>query len=211
MSIAALMRAVVDVRFSKRTSTDHGAPRRTPAELHPRPNRGFIIDRQGYIVTHDRTVSGVSAIQVTLHDGRTLPAAVVARDRLNDIAILKVEQSGLPVIALGDSWILAVGERVLAIGNGGAVGRAPTVATVRATGAGSGGNLAVDLTPKPDGAGGPLLNHLGQVVGIVTDSATATGARPPLTFAVPVDRVKPIIRSLMSRPAAALTDLPEAQ
>jgi len=205
------MRAVVDVRFSKRTSPDHGAPRRTPAELHPRPSRGFIIDRQGYIVTHDRTVSGANAVQVTLHDGRTLPAAVVARDRLNDIAILKVEQSGLPVIALGDSWILEVGERVLAIGNGGAVGRAPTVATVRATGAGSGGNLAVDLTPKPDGAGGPLLNHLGQVVGIVTDSATATGARPPLTFAVPVDRVKPIIRNLMSRPVAGLTDLREAQ
>jgi len=92
------MRAVVDVRFSKRTSPDHGAPRRTPAELHPRPSRGFIIDRQGYIVTHDRTVSGASAIQVTLHDGRTLPAAVAYCESPYEAA------GGADAVALVTEW-----------------------------------------------------------------------------------------------------------
>ena len=96
-----------------------------------RGSRGFIIDGQGYIVTNDQLVSGASSIEVTLHDGRTLPAAVVIRDALNDVAVLKVEATGLPVLALGDSRALAVGERVLVIGSRGGLDRPSASRPVR--------------------------------------------------------------------------------
>ena len=219
-SISVLMRAVVEVRPSKRISAGPRTPvasGREPRELEPRPSRGFFIDELGHVVTSDQRLGGATSVEVTLYDGRVVEAAVVARDRLNDIAVTRLWQLQradgawewlrhliLPSIALGDSGALAVGERVLAIGSGGGLDRAPTAATVLATGASTGGNLAVDLTPKPDGVGGPLLNRLGQAVGIVIDSAVSTGGTRRLTFAVPVDRVKSTVRNLMPGPIAEL-------
>ena len=186
-SIAPLMHAVVDVRPSRRPSL-RGEP-----EVHPAPSRGFIIDGQGYIVTSDK-ISGASSIEVTLYDGRVLGATVVARDRLNAVAVLKVERRGLPAMTLGDSGALAVGERVLAIGHGGGRDGTSTAVTVLATGAGAGGHLAVDLPPKPERVGGPLVNHLGQAVGIVTDNGTPTNGQRALTLAVSADRVKSLLK-----------------
>jgi len=212
-SIAALARAVVHVRPSKQAIMDRTTPA-MPGRERPgaqgRGSRGFIIDGQGYIVTNDQLVSGASSIEVTLHDGRTLPAAVVIRDALNDVAVLKVEATGLPVIALGDSRALAVGERVLVIGSRGGLDRALTAATVRATGTATGGNLAFDLTLRPEGSGGPLLNRLGQAVGIVQGGASPAAGARTVTFAVPIDRVKPILRGLLTRPTAGL-DVPQAR
>ena len=212
-STAALARAVVHVRPSKHAITGRTTPATSGGDrpgAQGRGNRGFIVDGQGYIVTNDELVSGASSIEVTLHDGRTLPAAVVIRDALNDVAVLKVEATGLPVIALGDSRALAVGERVLVIGSRGGLDRALTAATVRATGTATGGNLAFDLTLRPEGSGGPLLNRLGQAVGIVQGgSSPAAGART-VTFAVPIDRVKPILRGLLIHPTSRL-DPPQAR
>jgi serine protease Do len=182
------MRAVVDIR----NASPDGQP---PA------HRGFIFDRQGYIVTSDHSIGSAGTFAVTLHDGRVLGATVVARDRLSDVAVLKVERRGLPAMTLGDSGALTVGQRVLGIGNGGGE-RRPVVGTVLATGAGTGGHMAIDLPPGPEGVGGPLLNERGHVVGIVTESAAATDGRRALTFAVPIDRVKSILGTLMSRPMA---------
>jgi S1-C subfamily serine protease len=212
-SIRALARAVVYVRPSKRATTE--ADRATAAtregettRSQARSNRGFIVDGQGYIVTNDQVVGEATSFEVTLHDGRRLPAALLARDRLNGIAVLKVEGSGLPTIALGDSRALSVGERVLLIGTKDGLERAPTAATVRATGAATGGNLALDPALSPEGSGSPLLNRLGQAVGIMVPG----GEPRKLTFAVPTDRVKPILRNLMARPAAGSTrNLPEAR
>lgn len=199
---ASVARALVDIHPSKRPTPDAD---RTAAGTPG--HRGFIVDGQGYIVTNDQGVSGAKSFEVTLHDGRTLPAALVARDHLNDIAVLKVEASGLPAIALGDSRALAVGERVLLIGSQDGRDRALTAATVRATGAATGGNLALDLPLRPKASGGPLLNRLGQAVGIVTDGGART-----LTLAVPIDRVKPILGDLMARPAVGFTrDSPQGR
>ena len=96
---------------------------------------------------------------------------------------------------------------MLLIGTQGDPDRTLTAATVRATGTATGGNLALDLSPSPKGPGGPLLNRLGQAVGIVTGG----GARS-LTVAVPIDRVKPILTDLMARPAVGFTrDPPQAR
>jgi serine protease Do len=183
------MRAVVDIRLAS-------------PDGQPRAHRGFIFDRQGYILTSDQSIGSAGTFAVTLHDGRVLGASVVARDRLNDVAVLKVERSGLPAMALGDSGALAVGQRVLGIGNDGGGERRPVVGTVLATGAGSGGHMAVDLPPGPESVGSPLLNQRGHAVGIVTESAPATDGRRALTFAVPIDRIKSILGTLTSRPIA---------
>jgi serine protease Do len=148
-------------------------------------------------------VRGATVIEVTLHDGRRLTAGLVAQDPLNGVAVLKVKATGLPAIALGDSQALAAGEPVLVIGDRRGSDPTLTVVSIRATGAATGGNLAVDLPVSRQGSGGPLLNRFGQAVGIVIDSA---GETPTLTFAVPIDRVKPILRRLMAAagPAVAL-------
>jgi S1-C subfamily serine protease len=197
-SISMLMRAVVDVRPlpSIGSGPDRSAAPsgREPWELEPRPSRGFIIDELGHVATSDKRLGAANSVEVITLDGRTLGATVVARNHVDDVAVLKLQRRGLPIIALGNSGAVAVGDRVLAIGNGIRSDRTPTVATVLAASSGTGGNLAVDLTPKPDRVGGPLVNHLGQAVGIVTDSAPPIGSEPAMTFAVPVDRVKLLLR-----------------
>jgi type II secretory pathway predicted ATPase ExeA/S1-C subfamily serine protease len=192
--IAPLLQAVVDVRRSRRPSL------REESDAQTSTNRGFIVDGQGYIVTSDK-ISGAPSIEVTLHDGRVLGATVVARDRSNAVAILKVERRGLPALTLGDSGALAVGERVLVIGDGDGLEGASTAGTVVATSAGAGGHLTVDLPPKPETVGGPLLNHRGQAVGIVTDNGATAGGQRAVTFAVPVDRVKSLLGNLKRGPA----------
>jgi S1-C subfamily serine protease len=184
---------------------------RQALELALQPIRGFIIDDFGHIITSNRRLGGMTSFEVILFDGRLLGATVVARDRLNDIAILELERRGLPLIAFGDSGALAVGDHVLTIDGESGPGRTLTAANVLATGAGTGGNLAVDLSPTPERVGGPLLNRYGQAVGIVIDSASPTGRQRKLTFAVPVDRVKFLLRNLSPRPTAELVAVPEAR
>jgi S1-C subfamily serine protease len=198
-AVAETIRAVVDIRRST-TAPDRGSAAPTSLVNPPRAHRGFIVDRQGYIITSDHFVGGAGTVEVTLHDGRVLGATVVARDRLNDVAVLKVDRAGLPAMALGDSGALAVGQRVLGVGNGSGLERRPVVGIVLGTGAGTGGHMAIDLPPGPEGVGGPLLNHLGQAVGIVTERAPATDGRRALTFAVPVDRVKSVLATATSHP-----------
>jgi serine protease Do len=179
---------------------------REPPGPPGRRDRGFVVDGRGYVLTSDEVVRGATVIEVTLHDGRRLMAVLVAEDPLNGFAVLKVKATGLPAIALGDSQALTAGEPVLVIGDRRGSDPTLTVATIRATGAATGGNLAVDLPVSRQGSGGPLLNRFGQAVGIVIDSAVAT---PTLTFAVPIDRVKPILRRLATAPGPAVALGPE--
>ena len=197
-SVVALTHAVVSIR-AVALSAEGRSPTGVPGRAPPRtqPCRGFVIDAHGYILTNDRVVRDVGAVEVTLHDGRTLPATVVARDALSDIAVLKVEATGLPTIPLGSSRALVIGEPVLSVGvRGDGADGAMTTATIRATGAATGGNVAVDLPSRPEASGGPLLNRLGQAVGILVSSLTPAGDGRALTFAVPIDRVKPLLGEL---------------
>jgi serine protease Do len=208
------MRAVVDIRPVNRIGArlePSAAFGRAASELRPQPIRGFIVDEFGHVVTSNRRLGEATSLEVSLFDGRRLGATVVVRNWLNDIAILKLERRGLVLIALGDSGAVMVGDRVLAFSDQSGPDRTVTPAKVLATGDGTGGNLAVDLTPTPDGVGGPLLNSFGQAVGIVIDSAPSTGSARRLTFAVPVDRVKPLLRNLSPRPMAELMSVPEAR
>ena len=213
-SLSVLLHAVVDIRPMKLGAgldRPPAASGRQALELALQPIRGFIIDDFGHIVTSNRRLGGMTSFEVILFNGRFLGATVVARDRLNDIAILELERRGLPLIAFGDSGALVVGDHVLTIDGESGPDRTLTAANVLATGAGTGGNLAVDLSPTPERVGGPLLNRFGQAVGIVIDGASPTGRQRQLTFAVPVDRVKSLLRNLSPRPTAELVAVPEAR
>jgi S1-C subfamily serine protease len=191
------MRSVVDIRPSQRRELT--------------PSRGFIVDELGHVLTSGHRLGDATVLEVTLADGRAVGATVVARDRLNDIAVLRLARRGTPAIPLGQSAALAVGERVLAISSETGSDRTPAAATVLATGAGTGGNLAIDLTPMPEGTGGPLLNQTGAAVGILVDGTPSGGAPRKLTFAVPIDRVKTLLRNARPRPMADLLSVPEGR
>ena len=214
-SLSVLLHAVVDIRpvtlGGSGLDRPPAASGREASEFAPQPIRGFVIDEFGHIITSHRRLGGATSFEVMPFNGRLLRATVVARDPLNGIAVLRLERRGLPLIAFGDSGALVVGDRVLTIGGESGADRTLTAATVLATGAGTGGNLAVDLTPTPERVGGPLLNHLGQAVGIVIDGASPAGSQRKLTFAVPVDRVKSLLRNLSLRPTAELMNMPEAR
>ncbi len=168
---------------------------------------GFIISEDGYIVTNRHVVADKEAeYTVLLNDESRHPAKVLARDPLNDIAILKIEGKGFPQVELGSSKDLKVGQTVIAIGN--ALGEFRNTVSVGvvsglsrsivAGGAGVGteyltGVIQTDASINPGNSGGPLVNLKGQVIGINT--AIARGAEN-IGFAIPIDDVKPVIESV---------------
>ena len=168
---------------------------------------GFIISSDGYIVTNKHVVADKEAeYTVLMNDESKHKAEVLARDPINDIAVLKIEGQDLPTVKFGDSSTLKVGQTVIAIGN--ALGEfRNTVSTgvisglsrsITAGGAGIGseqlvGVIQTDASINPGNSGGPLLNLAGQVIGINT--AMASGAEN-IGFAIPINAVKNTIESV---------------
>src|SRR5215475_12840034 len=132
---------------------------------------GFIINANGNILTNNHVVEEATEITVKLSDGRELPAKVIGRDPKTDLALIKVEATGLPTIALGDSADLKVGEPVMAIGNPFGLEQTVTTGIVSATGRVIGQGpyddfIQTDASINPGNSGGPLINTRGQAVGI---------------------------------------------
>jgi serine protease Do len=167
---------------------------------------GFIITSDGLIVTNKHVVSSDSATYtVVTTDGKSYDAKVQARDPFNDLAILKIEATGLPVIDLGDSDGVEVGQWVIAIGNAfGEFNNSVSVGVVSAKNRklsteGSQeltGLLQTDAAINPGNSGGPLVNIKGQVVGINTAIASTTGESSGVGFAIPINAVKKAIDSV---------------
>jgi len=167
---------------------------------------GFIYEADGVIVTNNHVVQNAQGnINVTLFDGRTLPATVLGRDPLEDLAVLKVEAKNLPTAKLGDSSKITVGDGVIAIGNALALDGGLSVTQ----GIVSGLNRTIDteLNTQLEGiiqtdaainrgnSGGPLVNSSGEVIGIntaIADPSLATN----VGFAISINRAKPIIEDL---------------
>ena len=165
---------------------------------------GFILNSNGYIVTNNHMVENAAEIQVKLGDGRELPAKVVGRDAKTDLALLKVEATGLPVIPLGDSTALQVGEPVMAIGNPFGLEQTVTTGIVSATGRviGSGpydNFIQTDASINPGNSGGPLINARGEVIGINTAIFSRGGGSVGIGFAVPSSLAKNVITQLADR------------
>src|SRR5204863_4878641 len=142
---------------------------------------GFIINSDGHIVTNNHVIDGATEIRVKLSDGRELPAKLVGRDPKTDLALIKVEATGLPVISLGNSGEMQVGEAVMAIGNPFGLEQTVTTGIVSATGRVIGEGpydnfIQTDASINPGNSGGPLINTRGQAVGFNSASFTQTGA-----------------------------------
>jgi serine protease Do len=173
-------------------------PQRKPVRA---AGSGFVLNSNGFIVTNNHVVENASEITVKLDDGRELPAKIVGRDSKTDLALLKVDANGLPVIPLGDSTALQVGEPVMAIGNPFGLEQTVTTGIVSATGRviGSGpydNFIQTDASINPGNSGGPLINSRGEVIGINTAIFSRGGGSVGIGFAVPSSLAKTVITQL---------------
>ena len=162
---------------------------------------GFIINANGYILTNNHVIDGATQVTVKLSDGRELPGKVLGRDPKTDIALLKIEASGLRVIPLGDSSASQVGEPVMAIGNPFGLEQTVTTGIVSATGRSIGAGpyddfIQTDASINPGNSGGPLINARGQAIGINTAIFSQSGGSVGIGFAIPVSLAKSVVTQL---------------
>ncbi len=164
---------------------------------------GFIISEDGYILTNNHVVGEADKITVKLHDGRKLDAEVVGTDPKSDVAVIKVGAKNLPVIELGDSDELEIGEWVIAVGNPFGLEATVTVGVVSAKGRGGVGIadyedfIQTDAAINPGNSGGPLLNLEGKAVGLNTAIFSQSGGYMGIGFAIPINMAKAIKNQLV--------------
>ncbi|MGH7826285.1 MAG: Do family serine endopeptidase [Candidatus Binatia bacterium] len=166
---------------------------------------GFIIDREGHILTNNHVVENTRRITVKLSDRREFQANVVGRDPKTDVALIKINAgTDLAPIPLGESAQLAVGEWVIAIGSPFGLQNSVTAGIVSAKGRRLGAGpyddfIQTDASINPGNSGGPLVDLQGRVIGVNTAIATETGANIGIGFAIPIDLVKRIVPELKKR------------
>ena len=165
---------------------------------------GVVFHQDGYIATNNHVVEGASELLVSFADGRVLNGTVVGTDPFTDLAVLKVDETDLPIAEFGDSDALRIGELAVAIGN--PVG--PEFARTATAGVISGLNRRVqrgesffeviqtDAAINPGNSGGPLVNGAGQVIGINTAKLAATEIEG-IGFAIPINTARPILNELV--------------
>jgi len=164
---------------------------------------GVIMDPAGYVITNDHVISGVEGIQVFLTDGRAAEATVVGTDPDTDLALLKIDLEGLPIIPLGRSDTLRVGDIVLAIGNPFSIGQTVTQGIVSGTRRGQLGLSPFENFIQTDAAinlgnsGGALINAAGQLVGINTAFFSRRLDSEGIGFAIPVNLVRGVMEDLI--------------
>lgn len=173
---------------------------------HTRQDRslgsGFIISRDGYIVTNDHVVRDAESIRVKLSNDKVYDARIVGGDPKTDIAVIKIDAVDLPVAVLGDSDRLELGQWAIAIGNPFGLERSMTVGIISATGRSNVGIESIenfiqtDASINPGNSGGPLLNIHGEVIGINT-AIVASGQG--IGFAISTNMAKPLITQLIEK------------
>jgi len=163
---------------------------------------GFLISKDGYIVTNDHVVRDAESIQVKLSNDKVFDAKVVGGDQKTDIAVIKINADNLPTAVLGDSDKLEVGQWAIAIGNPFGLDRTMTVGVISATGRSNMGIetyenfIQTDASINPGNSGGPLLNVYGEVIGINT---AIVAAGQGIGFAIPVNMAKPVFSQLIAK------------
>ena len=178
-------------------------PHRAPQIVHALGS-GFIVDAQGHVVTNNHVVKDATDIQVTLADGRKLPAKVVGVDPKTDLAVLQVNAgSPLPHLALGDSNAVRVGDWVVAVGNPFGLGGTVTAGILSARGRQIGEGpyddfLQIDAPINRGNSGGPLFAQDGTVIGVNTAIYSPSGGSVGIGFAIPSSVVKQVVSQLES-------------
>ncbi|WP_165248744.1 S1C family serine protease [Paludisphaera soli] len=178
---------------------------------------GFVVDKEGHILTNFHVIQGADVVRATLFDGSAHPASVVGVDPSNDVAVLKVdvEADMLHPVELGDSSQLLVGQKIMAIGNPFGLERTLTTGIVssldRSLKAKNGrmikGIIQTDAAINPGNSGGPLLNSRGQVIGMNTAIISNVGQSAGVSFAVPINSIARILRPLIENGRVIRADL----
>ena len=186
------------------------APRQAPRPNRPQPQEeeqprgvgsGFILTSDGYIMTNAHVVEGADEVLVTLTDDREFKARIIGADKRTDVAVVKIEATGLPAVKVGDVNRLKVGEWVMAIGSPFGLKNTVTAGIVSAKQRDTGDYLPfiqTDVAINPGNSGGPLINMRGEVVGINSQIYSRSGGFMGISFAIPMDeaiRVSDQLRS----------------
>lgn len=169
---------------------------------------GFIVSKDGYIITNNHVVADADKVTVTLLDKRSFEARVIGRDPTTDVAVIKVNASDLPVATLGDDNAARVGQWVVAIGNPLGLDFTVTAGIISAKGRPLNGILGgryeitdyiqTDAAINPGNSGGPLVNIRGEVIGINSAIASSTGFYAGYGFAIPVTLAKQVMDDLIA-------------
>ncbi len=164
---------------------------------------GVIINSEGYVLTNNHVIQGADTIIVSLKDGRSSTASVIGTDPETDIALLRIDLRNLPVITIGDSEKLEIGDVVLAIGNPFGVGQTVTMGIVSATGRTQLGIntfenfIQTDAAINPGNSGGALIDAYGRMIGINTAIFSRSGGSQGVGFAIPSKMAKNIMQQLI--------------
>src|SRR5712675_1339735 len=181
---------------------------------------GFIIDKDGHVLTNYHVIQDAREVWVTLHDRKKYRATIVGTDRAHDLAIVQIKATDLIPMTLGDSTNLQVGQKVYAIGN--PFGLAGTltqgiVSSIRQVEEPDGmvieEAIQTDAAINPGNSGGPLLNWHGEVIGINTMIASSVGQSAGIGFAIPINTAKAVLNDLLTlgrvrRPALGVRTIP---
>lgn len=166
-------------------------PRSQPDEEQPRGvGSGFILTADGFVMTNAHVVEGADEVIVTLTDKREFKAKIVGSDKRTDVAVVKIDATGLPAVKIGDVNRLKVGEWVMAIGSPFGLDNSVTAGIVSAKQRDTGDYLPfiqTDVAINPGNSGGPLLNMRGEVVGINSQIYSRSGGFMGISFAIPID------------------------
>ena len=171
------------------------APRRNrpPSQDEEQPRgvgSGFILSSDGMVMTNAHVVDGADEVIVTLTDKREFKARIIGTDKRSDIALLKIEATGLPAVKVGDVSRLKVGEWVMAIGSPFGLDNTVTAGIVSAKQRDTGDYLPfiqTDVAINPGNSGGPLINMRGEVVGVNSQIYSRSGGSMGISFAIPMD------------------------
>ena len=195
-----------------------------PQEVPQGTGTGFIWNQEGYIVTNFHVIQQANVVTVTLQDGTSYEAVPVGSDPDKDLAVLRINvpKPELSPVILGDSSLLEVGRKVIAIGNPFGLDTTMTVGVVSALGREIDSIsrrkirdvIQTDAAINPGNSGGPLLNSLGQLVGVNTAIYSPSGVNSGIGFAIPVNTVKRIVPELITfgrvqTPILGITHIPQ--
>jgi len=198
--------AVVNIRTTERSGEGPRQPfrRRAPSlqqgdEVPRGEGSGFILSADGYVMTNAHVIAGASEVYVTMTDKREFRAKIVGSDERTDVALVKIDGTGLPVLRIGDVSRLRVGEWVLAIGSPFGFDNTVTAGIVSAKQRETGSDIALlqtDVAVNPGNSGGPLINIRGEAVGVCSQIYSPVGSYVGISFAIPIDEAMRIADQL---------------
>ncbi|MEX8501998.1 MAG: Do family serine endopeptidase [Leptothrix ochracea] len=179
-----------------------GRPESQPESVPRGVGSGFVMSADGYVMTNAHVVDGADEIVVRLNDKRELKARLVGADKRTDVALLKIEATGLSAVRFGEVSRLKVGEWVIAIGSPFDLDNTVTAGIVSAKARDTGEMLPfiqTDVAINPGNSGGPLINMRGEVVGINSQIYSRSGGYMGISFAIPIDEAARVVDQLRTR------------